>query len=133
MPPIPPRAPPWASDGRIVSELLEVGVINEKERVNLHTKGRRTVRYGIDLDSCYFLGIDMRTSTLNIAMSDFSGNVVNLGKHTDFRFENTYETFDNLCERVTSFIGSLEESRIDKSVQSRDDHPRRSHVAGQAL
>ncbi len=96
---------------KYVSELLEGGVINEKERVNLHTKGRRTVRYGIDLDSCYFLGIDMRTFTLNIALSDFSGNVVNLEKHTDFRFENTYETFDNLCERVTSFIGSLEESR----------------------
>ncbi|HBN01239.1 MAG TPA: hypothetical protein DD383_01185, partial [Rikenellaceae bacterium] len=46
---------------KYVSEMLENGVINEIERVSLHTKGRRTVRYGLDLNSYYFLGIDMRT------------------------------------------------------------------------
>lgn len=94
---------------KYVSELQEGGVVNEKERINLHTKGRKTVRYGIDLDSYYFLGIDMRTFTLNIALSDFSGNIVRLERHTDFRFENTYETLDNLCEKVIGFIDSLED------------------------
>lgn len=94
---------------KYVAELSDSGVINEKERISLHTKGRRTVRYGIDLDSYYFLGIDMRTFTLNIALSDFSGNIVRLEKHTDFRFDNSYETMDNLCERVGSFMDSLEE------------------------
>ena len=96
---------------KYVSELLEGGIINEKERVNLHTKGRRTVRYGIDLDSCYFLGIDMRTFTLNLALSDFAGNIVRLDTHPDFRFSNSYETLDNLCHKVTEFIDSLDEQR----------------------
>ncbi len=96
---------------KYVSELLETGDITEKERINLHSKGRRTVRYGVDFGSCYFLGVDTRTFTLNIALSDFSGKPVKSETHSDFRFENTYETFEDLCERVTSFIGSLEESQ----------------------
>lgn len=94
---------------KYVSELQEEGVISEKERVNLHSKGRRTVRYGVEFDSYYFLGIDMRNFALNIALSDFSGNIVKMERHSDFRFENSYETLDGLCEKVTSFIGSLEE------------------------
>lgn len=96
---------------KYVSELQEEGVISEKERVNLHSKGRRTVRYGVEFDSYYFLGIDMRNFALNIALSDFSGNIVKMERHSDFRFENSYETLDGLCEKVTSFIGSLEESQ----------------------
>ena len=96
---------------KYVSELQEEGVISEKERVNLHSKGRRTVRYGVEFDSYYFLGIDMRNFALNIALSDFSGNIVKMERHPDFRFENSYETLDGLCEKVTSFIGSLEESQ----------------------
>lgn len=53
----------------------------------------------------------MRNFALNIALSDFSGNIVKMERHSDFRFENSYETLDGLCEKVTSFIGSLEESQ----------------------
>lgn len=96
---------------KYVAELLDSGVVNETERVSLHSKGRRTVRYGIDLNSYYFLGIDMRTFTLSLALCDFAGNLVRYEKCPDFRFTNTYETFDALCRSVESFIDSLDETQ----------------------
>ena len=46
---------------KYVAELLKDGRITEIERISLHTKGRRTVRYGIAPDTYYFAGVDMRS------------------------------------------------------------------------
>ena len=53
---------------KYVAELQSDGMIAELERVNLHTKGRKAIRYGVNPDSYYFLGIDMKTFELNIAL-----------------------------------------------------------------
>ena len=110
---------------KYVSEMLENGVINETERVSLHTKGRRTVRYGLDLNSYYFLGIDMRTFTLNIALSDFAGNIIKIERCQDFRFQNSYETFDEICQRVSTFINSLDKNQKEKIVAANMNIPGR--------
>ena len=90
---------------KYVAELQSDGMIAELERVNLHTKGRKAIRYGVNPDSYYFLGIDMKTFELNIALINFIGEVVRIERHTDFRFENTHDALDELCNRVQRFIG----------------------------
>lgn len=110
---------------KYVSEMLENGVINEIERVSLHTKGRRTVRYGLDLNSYYFLGIDMRTFILNIALSDFAGNIIKIERCQDFRFQNSYETLDEICQRVSTFINSLDKNQKEKIVAANMNIPGR--------
>lgn len=93
---------------KYVAELQSDGMIAELERVNLHTKGRKAIRYGVNPDSYYFLGIDMKTFELNIALINFIGEVVRIERHTDFRFENTHDALDELCNRVQRFIDTLE-------------------------
>lgn len=93
---------------KYVAELRSDGMIAELERVNLHTKGRKAILYGVNPDSYYFLGVDMKTFELNIALINFIGEVVRIERHTDFRFENTHDVLDELCNRVQRFIDTLE-------------------------
>ena len=93
---------------KYVAELRSDGMIAELERVNLHTKGRKAILYGVNPDSYYFLGVDMKTFELNIALINFIGEVVRIARHTDFRIENTHDVLDELCNRVQRFIDTLE-------------------------
>lgn len=98
---------------KYVAEMQAEGSIVELGRVNLHAKGRRAVRYGADPDSCYFLGIDMKTFGLSLGLMNFIGEKVRIERHDDFRFANSYDVLDDLCDRVARFVERLE--GIDRS------------------
>ena len=93
---------------KYVSAMIKEGKIMESEKVSLHTKGRKTVRYGILSDSFYFLGVDMRTFELTIGLMNFTGEKIRTEHFDDFRLDNTHDTLDLICERITGFIDSLD-------------------------
>lgn len=94
---------------KYVSEMLAAGQIIEMDRVCLHAKGRRTVRYGVRPETCpCFMGVDMRAFELNIGLVDFVGQPVRIERHTDFRLENTRGTLDEVCHRIQQFISGLD-------------------------
>lgn len=94
---------------KYVSEMTSARLLIETDRICLHTKGRRTVRYGIQPEACpYYMGVDMRAFELNIGLMDFVGNPVRIERHTDFRLENTHNAFDEVCHRIQRFVATLD-------------------------
>lgn len=93
---------------KYVSSMMKDGKIVETEKVSMHTKGRKTVRYGVPPDSFYFLGVDMRTFELTVGLIDFVGRKVRTEHFDDFRLDNTHDTLDLVCERILCFIDGLE-------------------------
>ena len=94
---------------KYVSEMLAAGQIVETDRICLHAKGRRTVRYGVRPEACpCFMGEDMRAFELNIGLVDFVGQPVRIERHMDFRLENTRDTLDEVCRRIQRFVATLD-------------------------
>lgn len=98
---------------KYVSSMMEEGKIEEMEKISLHTKGRKTVKYGIPSDSCFFLGVDMRTFELTIGLINIRGEMIRIEHHNGFRLENTHDTLDSVCSHIADFIDGLK--GIDKA------------------
>lgn len=93
---------------KYVTSMVEHGEIHELDKVNLHERGRRTVRYGVNPDSMYFLGVDVRAFELSVGLIDMVGNVVKIVSDSGFRQENTYDSLNHICEFVRTFVDSLD-------------------------
>ena len=44
---------------KYVAQLIDDKIISEIDKVNLHSKGRKTVRYGVGAERYYFLGVNV--------------------------------------------------------------------------
>lgn len=88
---------------KFISELKEQGLITEFGKV--HTPGgRHPIVYGLNPTSAYFVGVDMTRHHLNIALMDFTGNIVENQLGISYTYENTQESFDELCNYIQDFI-----------------------------
>ena len=100
---------------KYVSEMLNAEQIIEIDRVCLHAKGRRTVRYGVRPETCpCFMGVDMRTFELNIGLVDFVGQPVRIERYANFRLENTRTALDEVCRRILQFVSELDGITSDR-------------------
>lgn len=96
---------------KYISRLTEGGIITQLGRADSHTKGRKTVLYGIHPDYCYFMGIDIRNFCLSIALMNIKGEIISKQSFTDFKLENTYEVFEEICQKTEKFISSQDMNR----------------------
>ncbi len=95
---------------KLVEEFTCMGII--KERGKLETNGgRHPVLYGLNPDSCYFVGVDMNKDSVSIGIIDFCGDMVEKQIGIAYNFENTPEGLDRLCDIIRTFISTLS---IDK-------------------
>lgn len=101
---------------KYVNELQEQGTVIELEHVAAHGKGRRAVRYGISLNSYYFMGVDIKTFELNMALMDLTGNIVHIQRNNKFVFENTRNKLEEICVETKKFIDNLPDMDPEKIV-----------------
>lgn len=93
---------------KYVSKLIDEGLLSEVDRINLHSKGRKTVRYGISSYNRYFLGVDISAFEMKIGLMNLAGEIIKIEKDTTFRLENNYDTLDKLCNGVKKFVADTE-------------------------
>lgn len=93
---------------KYVSELVKEDFLIEKEKISLHTKGRKAISYSMHPDSCYFLGVDIRAFDLRIRLINFMGEEIKSIKNDKFILENSYETFEYVCIQIKEFIQGIE-------------------------
>src|SRR5690554_6125049 len=88
---------------KFITELMDQGLITEFGKV--HTPGgRHPIVYGLNPTSAYFVGVDMTRHHLHIALMDFTGNIVENQLGISYNYENTTESFDQLCDHIQNFI-----------------------------
>lgn len=91
---------------KLVNELIEEGYVIDfgKQETN---GGRRPSIYGLNPDSGYFVGVDLKRFRINLALINFKGEMVNSKLSIPFNYENTQESFDTVCKIIDDFVNQL--------------------------
>lgn len=91
---------------KLVGELIEDGFVIDFGKLET-TGGRRPNIFGLNPDSGCFLGVDIKRFKVNIALINFKGGLVGKVYSTPFFYENTQESFDELCQIITAYVDKL--------------------------
>lgn len=95
---------------RFIGEMCKEGYIQDFGKLET-AEGRHPNLYGLHAESAYFVGVDIKQFGINIGLSNFRGEIVNLQMGIPYQFENTQASFDQVCTIVTDFIA---EQKISK-------------------
>lgn len=88
---------------KIVWELMDDGFVVDFGKVETNG-GRRPNNYGINPNSGYFLGVDIKRFRINLAIINFKGEIIESNSNIDFLYENTPESFSKLCDIINQFV-----------------------------
>jgi predicted NBD/HSP70 family sugar kinase len=96
---------------KFIGEMCEEGFITDYGKLET-SEGRYPNLYGLNPEACYFIGVDIKQTGINIGMINFKGEIVDLKTGVDYQFSNTPEALDNMCRIVKNFINT---QKVDKS------------------
>lgn len=91
---------------KLVTELIEEGYVVDFGKQET-TGGRRPNIYGVNPDSGYFVGVDIKHFRINIGLINFKGDMVESKFSIPFNYENTQDSFDKLCIIINDFVDHL--------------------------
>lgn len=88
---------------KFINEMCDDGYINDYGKLET-VSGRHPSLYGLNPESGYFAGVDIKKFALNIGLINFKGDMVELKMDIPYRFRNTAEALEELCDIVREFI-----------------------------
>lgn len=92
---------------KFISEMCEEGYINDYGKLET-SGGRHPSIYGLNPESGYFIGVDIKKFSINIGLINFKGDLLELNMNTPYQFENTQEALEELCSMIKAFINKIE-------------------------
>lgn len=88
---------------KFVMELVEEGyIINYGKQET--SEGRPPNLYGLNPDSAYMVGVDIKAFCLNIGLMNFTGDMVDIQMGIECCLDNTLESLDLLIQHICTFI-----------------------------
>lgn len=87
--------------------MCEEGYINDYGKLET-SGGRHPSIYGLNPESGYFIGVDIKKFSINIGLINFKGDLLELNMNTPYQFENTQEALEELCSMIKAFINKIE-------------------------
>lgn len=91
---------------KFIGEMCEEGYINDYGKLET-SGGRHPNLYGLNPESGYFIGVDIKRFSVNIGLINFKGDMVELKMNIPYQFENSIEGLNELCELILNFIDKL--------------------------
>lgn len=91
---------------KFIDEMCEDGYINNYGKQET-SGGRYPNLYGLNPESGYFIGVDIKKSTVNIGLINFKGDMVELKTDIPYQSENSVESMNELCLIISNFIQGL--------------------------
>lgn len=91
---------------KFIDELCADGYVNDCGKLET-AGGRHPSLYGLNADSGYFVGVDLKKDSLNMALINFKGDMINIEMKVPFKQDNTMDCVDRLAEEIRRFISSL--------------------------
>lgn len=95
---------------KFISEMYEDGYINDYGKLET-SGGRHPILYGLNPESGYFIGVDIKKFAVNIGIINFKGDMMDLKMNIPYKFENTPEALEELCNLIHNFI---KKASVDK-------------------
>lgn len=88
---------------KFIGEMYEDGYINDYGKLETNG-GRHPCLYGLNPESGYFVGVDIKKFAINIGIINFKGDFMELKTDIPYKFENTPEAMEELCRLIQTFI-----------------------------
>ncbi len=88
---------------KFIMEMCEDGFIVNYGKLETG-EGRPPTLYGLNADSGYFVGVDVRKTDVNIGLMNFTGDIIDERVHIPFQLVNTSEALDTLCSLISAFV-----------------------------
>ena len=92
---------------KFIGEMCEDGYINDYGKLET-SGGRHPNLYGLNPESGYFIGVDIKRFAVNIGLINFKGDMVELKMNIPFKSENTSEALEELCKLILQFIKKVD-------------------------
>lgn len=92
---------------KFITEMTEEGFINDYGKLET-SGGRHPSLYGLNPESGYFIGVEIKRDTVNIALINFKGDLVNSKMDIQYHYENNNEaSLDLLTQIISDYISEL--------------------------
>lgn len=91
---------------KVIDEMVAEGYINNYGKIETST-GRQPYAYGLNSDSGYFIGVEIKRNSITIGVINFKGDMIELKKNIPYKSENSIEALNELCKQICSFIKKL--------------------------
>lgn len=91
---------------KFISEMCEENYINDYGKLET-TGGRHPNLYGLNPESGYFIGVDIKRFAINIGLINFKGDMIELKMNIPYKFRNSIEGLNELCKLIANFIKKL--------------------------
>lgn len=91
---------------KFIGEMCDEGYINDYGKLET-SGGRHPNLYGLNPESGYFLGVDIKRFSVNIGLINFKGDMVELKMNIPYNFENSIKGMNELCKLILNFIKKL--------------------------
>lgn len=88
---------------KLVVELLEDGIVMDFGKQET-LGGRRPNVYGLNENSGYFVGVDVKRFGVNVGLINFKGDLIDAQMDVPFEMSHSLEHFEALCVIVEDFI-----------------------------
>lgn len=98
---------------KLITELIEDGFVldfGKQETLG----GRRPNVYGLNPESGYFVGVDVKHFRVNISLINFKGEAIKYVENIPYQLENTPEALNALCRIITNFLN--EEAEVKDKI-----------------
>ncbi len=89
--------------GDLVNELIEDGLAKDYGKTESGV-GRRPNVYGLEPDSAFFVGVEVKNYHINIGLMDFKRNLIKTAGKIPYHLNNTPESLQLLCTIIHDFI-----------------------------
>lgn len=95
---------------KFIDEMCEDGFLNIYGKLET-SGGRHPNLYGLNPESGYFIGVEIKRFSVNIGLINFNGDMMDKKMNVAYKFDNSMEGLDALCQIILNFIKKLS---IDK-------------------
>ncbi len=95
---------------KLIEEMCETGLLLTYGKLET-SEGRHPHLYGLNPDSGYFVGVDLNLGSLNIALMNFNGEIIDQRMNVVSAISNSAEGLEKLCCVIEDFINSVEVDR----------------------
>lgn len=97
---------------KLILDMISAGSLRDYGKLET-AGGRHPILYGLNPNSGFFVGVDVKHNYVNIGVIDFVGNVKKTVDNIPFVLENTLQAMDKLCSIINTFVDELEIPKKD--------------------
>lgn len=95
---------------KFIMEMCDDGFLNDYGKLETNS-GRYPNLYGLNPESGYFIGVDIKKFAINIGLINFKGDMIESKLNVPYHLEDSADGLDALCKLISTFINEL---TIDK-------------------